>query len=303
MEAMAKDPDPIPEGAAEPFTWKSRDGLTLSGRIWRPDPSAPKDAVPVLCLPGLSRNTRDFRPIAEFLQDHGHLVVALDYRGRGDSDWDSNWQNYALTVEDGDIDDAISKLGLDRFAVLGTSRGGLHAMMMAQRYDKRRLAAIILNDVGPHVEMRGVRRIAATLGRIMRFPDKHSHARQMKRLMHHQFPKLSDTDWVKLAEQLGSHKNEGWELDYDPNLGHTLASLDDGVPLPDFWPLYEHLVGIPVLILHGQNSDILTHDCCCRMLEENPKARLHTIEGQGHAPLLWDAPTQECIEHFLKEAR
>ncbi|MTI42371.1 pimeloyl-ACP methyl ester carboxylesterase [Roseibium hamelinense] len=291
-----------PANTSSRFSWKSRDGLTLSGCIWEPAAGTTAPKVPVLCLPGLSRNTRDFNRVADFLQKQGHRVIALDYRGRGQSDWDADWQNYALTVEDGDIDDAIAKLGLDRFAVLGTSRGGLHAMMMAQRYEKRRLAAVILNDIGPHIEMRGVHRLAATIGRNMTFADKHAHAALMKHNMEHQFPRLCEQDWLDWVDQLASGSDGKWKLDYDPALGHTLATLDEGAPWPDLWPLYKGLEGIPVLIIHGQTSDLLTAESCQKMLDELPGAKLHVVPDEGHAPLLWDRPTQSAISNFIETA-
>ncbi|MEO1110779.1 MAG: alpha/beta fold hydrolase, partial [Pseudomonadota bacterium] len=123
--------DGVRETAALPqdFTWQSADGLQLHGRNWIAGATDGDTRVPVVCLPGLSRNSRDFNDIARYLHTLNHHVIALDYRGRGKSDWDTDWRNYALPVEENDIALAIEKLGLKRFAVLGTSRGGLHALV------------------------------------------------------------------------------------------------------------------------------------------------------------------------------
>ncbi|MCK7611863.1 alpha/beta fold hydrolase [Roseibium sediminicola] len=282
------------------FSWKSPDGLTLAGREWPAAETGTGQAIPVLCLPGLSRNIRDFSEIACFLQARGHRVIALDYRGRGNSDWDSDWRNYALPVEEKDIAAAIETLGLDRFAVLGTSRGGLHALVMAHRYPADRMAAVIFNDVGPHIEMRAIHRIAATLGHHMKNASMDAVAGTLKRTLGHQFPSFEDADWLKLAGQLASERDGEVVMDYDPALAHQLASLDDATPAPDLWPLYDLLTDRPVLVLHGEHSDLLSTDTCRTMLERHPNAEVSTIPGQGHAPVLWESATHEKVAEFLK---
>jgi len=298
----------VPEAPGSPsasvetgFTWQSSDGLTLAGREW----PAPKDAsgreIPVLCLPGLSRNTRDFNEIARYLQSRGHRVIALDYRGRGDSEWDSDWRNYALPVEEKDIDAAIDALQLDRFAVLGTSRGGLHALVMAHRYPANRMAAVIFNDVGPHIEMRAIHRIAATLGHHMKNASLDDVAGNLRHTLGNQFPAFHTEDWLKLAGQLASERNGQVVMDYDPALAHQLASLDDAAPAPDLWPLYDLLKDRPVFVLRGEHSDLLSEDTCRRMSEIHPTAEVRTIPGQGHAPVLWDRTTHAAVAAFLQE--
>jgi pimeloyl-ACP methyl ester carboxylesterase len=289
---------------SEDFTWKSRDGLTLVGRQWLPCASQASgrgaNAIPVLCLPGLSRNTRDFNDIAQFLQSRGHRVIALDYRGRGKSSWDPDWRNYALPVEENDIEAAIEVLELDRFALLGTSRGGLHALLMGLRYPATRMAAVIFNDIGPHIEMQAIHRIAATLGRNMKYPSFHDLGRALEQLLGDQFPAFVSDDWIRLAGQLASGRDGQVVLDYDPALAHQFASLDDAAPAPDLWPLYEKLTDRPVLVLRGEHSDLLSPQTCRRMVESHPHAQVRTVSGQGHAPVLWDRETQETISGFLE---
>ncbi|WP_235867221.1 alpha/beta fold hydrolase [Roseibium marinum] len=256
--------------------------------------------MPVLCLPGLSRNIRDFNDIAEFLQLRGHHVIALDYRGRGMSEWDPDWRNYDLTIEGKDIDAAIAQLGLQRFAVLGTSRGGLHALAMAGRYPADRMAAVIFNDVGPHIEMRAIHRIAATLGHRMTHASLEDAAGSLQRRLGNQFPAFLPADWLKFAGQLASDEGGRVVMDYDPALAHQLASLDDAAPVADLWHLYEKLSDRPVLILHGEHSDLLSEETCRRMLDVHPNAQLKTIREQGHTPVLWERETQEDIARFLK---
>ena len=286
------------------FTWKSLDGLTLAGRDWSPSGAVEegvKSPVTVLCLPGLSRNTRDFNDIARHLQTLGHRVIALDYRGRGKSDWDPDWRNYAIPIEEKDIDAAIEQLNLDRFALLGTSRGGLHALAMSNRYPAERMAAVIFNDVGPHIEMRAIHRIAATLGHKMSSTSFQEVAETLHRTIGRQFPTFGKDDWLKLASQLASERDGKVVMDYDPALAHQLASLDDATPLPDLWPLYDQLTDRPVLIIHGEHSDLLSADTCQRMLDSHQNAALKTVPGQGHAPVMWDPETHDAVAAFLKD--
>ncbi|GGB56349.1 alpha/beta hydrolase [Roseibium aquae] len=279
------------------FRWISRDGLRLSGEIWTP--RTPSKPLPVLCLPGLSRNTKDFHAIAGILQDRGYRVMALDYRGRGKSDWDPNWQNYTMPIESQDIDDAIAHLNLDRFAVLGTSRGGLHAMAMGQRYDKRRLAGVILNDVGPRIEMRAIRRLAANIGRNMTHASFDALAKHLEHGMGPQFPTFTGADWLRYAHQLGSKQHDEVVLDYDAALAHQLASLDEGAPWPDLWPLFDSLEGVPLQVIHGETSDLLSRETCQAMQARHQGMELITVKDQGHTPMLWDEETQLKIAGFL----
>ncbi|MET1414926.1 alpha/beta hydrolase [Roseibium sp. HPY-6] len=289
---------------SQEFTWQSADGLRLCGREWVPsqdDSRTDSDKVPVLCLAGLSRNSRDFNDIAAFLHSKNHRVIALDYRGRGKSDWDKDWRNYALPIEENDIALAIERLGLTRFAVLGTSRGGLHALAMSYRFSADRMAAVIFNDIGPHIEMRAIHRIAATLGRNMTSGSKEEVAQNLEHTIGHQFPAFTKPEWLKLAGQLASEQNDKVVMDYDPALAHQLASLDDAAPAPDLWPLYEKLSDRPVMVIHGEHSDLLSADTCKKMVDKHPNACLITIPGQGHAPVLWEAATHEAIAGFLAQ--
>lgn len=283
------------------FTWKSKDGLTLSGCEWKPLRTIQSAAPAILCLPGLSRNTRDFNDIAEFLRNRGHHVIALDYRGRGKSDWDDNWQNYTIPVEGQDIDDALAKLNVTRFTVLGTSRGGLHAMAMAHRFGPDQLVGVVLNDIGPHIEMNALQRLSGTIGKTMEFIDTHALATDLNRTLGPQFPAFDTDDWLKMADQLSSPRNGKCCLDYDPALGNTLADLDENPPWPDLWPVFEPLKSVPLLVIRGEYSDLLSEETCTKMMAEHPGAKTVTVSGQGHAPLLWDSPTQSAIGAFFHE--
>lgn len=276
------------------------DGLSLAARVWHPA-SHGSGAVPLVCLAGLSRNWRDFSDIAAFLAIQGRKVVAFDYRGRGDSAHDPDWHNYAIPVEGHDIDAGLTALQLDRFAVLGTSRGGLHAMAMAHRYGRHRMSAVVLNDVGPRIELTAILRIAATLGKGMRHVSYEDLAIRLRSQSQDQFPLLDDNGWTKLAQQMARPDAGGVVLDYDPALALTLSALDDATPWPDQWPLFEALTDRPVLALRGSRSDLLSQETLTQMAARHPQMQTMIIDGEGHAPLLWDKPSQTRIAEFLTE--
>lgn len=284
------------------FTWQSTNGLTLVGVDWpAPTDAEPGSNITVLCLPGLSRNTRDFDDIAAFLQANGHRVIALDYRGRGRSEWDPDWANYTLPVEAVDIDRAIAELNLDSFAVLGTSRGGLHALAMVLRYPADRMKAVIFNDIGPNIETDAIQRIADTLGKSMEHDTFESVATALKTNLSDQFPAFDEASWMKLAHQLASDKDGKVVLDYDPALANHLANLDHDAPPPDMWPLYALFADRAVLVVRGETSDLLTLETSERMLTEHPGAALVTVPGQGHVPVLWEEDIQQRIAAFLQD--
>ncbi|WP_148259284.1 alpha/beta fold hydrolase [Polymorphum gilvum] len=281
-----------------PVRWRSADGLTLAARDWRPLQPCP-DALPVLCLSGLSRNARDFDAVAARLCAQGRRVVAMDYRGRGDSERDPDWRNYSLPVEGQDIDAGIATLGLDRFAILGTSRGGLHAMAMAARHSPSRIAGIVLNDIGPHIEFEAIQRLATTIGKDMTAPDWSAMADRLRGKLAAQFTALSAADWERLARQMCRQSGPAVAFDYDPALGKTLEGLDEGAPTPDLWPLFEALIPIPLLVLRGETSDMFGVQTLAEMAVRHPNCETLVVPGEGHAPLLWDAATQEHIAAFL----
>jgi pimeloyl-ACP methyl ester carboxylesterase len=276
------------------------DGLALAARIWNPEVRA-NGALPLVCLPGLSRNWRDFSDIADVLVAMGRKVVAIDYRGRGDSAHDPDWHNYAIPVEAHDIDAGLEVLQLERFAVLGTSRGGLHAMAMAHRFGKHRMSAVILNDVGPRIELKSILRIAATLGKGMRHGSYEELAIRLRNQSQDQFPLLDAEGWTKLARQMARPDAGGVVLDYDPALALTLSALDDATPWPDQWPLFEGLTDRPVLVLRGSRSDLLSQETLTQMAARHPQLQTMIIDGEGHAPLLWDQASQTRIAEFLTE--
>ena len=281
----------------EDIYYTSRDGLRLHARRY---PAAGQArGRPVLCLPGLTRNGRDFHDLALALSRHpnqARTVYTLDYRGRGLSDFDPDWRNYAVQIEMLDVLDFITAVGLHDAALIGTSRGGLITMLIAAAQPTA-IGAAVLNDIGPVIEHEGMARISGYVGRVplpISWPDA---ARMMRELNRRHFPEVSDTIWEEAARQWYNEKNGKPAPGYDSNLGNALSVLDG--PMPTLWPQFEALKRVPLMVVRGENSDILTAETAEEMQRRHPAMATVTVANQGHAPLLKDTATVEAIRHFL----
>src|SRR5262245_2408044 len=211
------------------FYYASNDGLRLYARDYGDLTSS---WSPVVCLPGLSRTSRDFHSLALYLSGHyerPRRVVAFDYRGRGRSQWDKNAANYNVAVEMGDVLDGMAALGIPRAVVVGTSRGGIIGMLMAFARPQT-IAGLALNDIGPFIEPRGLARLKAYIGRTPRAENWADAARIQRRLHGPQFTAFDDTDWDGFARRTYNGESGRPENDYDPNLSETLKSAEIDQP-------------------------------------------------------------------------
>jgi pimeloyl-ACP methyl ester carboxylesterase len=283
----------------EEITFTTRDGLRLYGRRY---PAPATGRRPVLCLAGLTRNSRDFHRLALYLSQHRkapRTVYTMDYRGRGRSDHDPDWRNYALPIEMLDVIDFMTVVSLHDAAVVGTSRGGLIATLMAAAQPST-IGALVLNDIGPVIETDGLMRIAGYVGR-MPLPGSWEAATQMVRdLNKRQFPAVADAEWADFARQLFNDHNGRPAPGYDAKLAHSLSVLDG--PMPALWPQFTALTRVPVLVLRGEHSDILSAATVEEMARRHPMLVSHVVPGQGHAPLLMDADTLTRVAEFLEHA-
>ena len=290
------------DGTFEDIYYTSRDGLRLHARRYPASGGTGRHARPALCLPGLTRNGRDFHDLAVALSKRSHTprtVYTIDYRGRGLSDFDPDWRNYALQTEMLDVIDFITLRGLHDAALIGTSRGGLITMLLASAQPTA-IGAAVLNDIGPVIEHEGMARISGYVGRVplpISWPDA---ARMMRELNRRHFPEISDTVWEDVARQWYNEKNGKPSPGYDSNLGNALSVLDG--PLPALWPQFEALKRVPLMVVRGENSDILTAATVDEMRRRHPAMATVTVANQGHAPLLKDPSTIEAIRHFLTAA-
>lgn len=280
--------------------YTSHDGLTLFARHYG-EPGG--KGRPVFCLPGLTRNSRDFHDLAMFLANHPtrpREVFCPDYRGRGQSDHDPDWKNYSPFVELLDILDLLAILGLERIAVVGTSRGGIISMLMGTLRPNA-IGAAVLNDIGPVIETAGLARIMGYAGKVPLPEDWQEAAALVKAMNKRFFTALADHEWEAFARQLFNEHNGRPAPGYDENLAQALSEIDIGQKIPTMWPQFETLKSVPVMVLRGENSDLLSVRTVAEMGKRHPRLASFTIHGQGHAPLLRDRFSIGLIGDFLRE--
>lgn len=271
-----------------------RDGLTLHVLDYG---EAGTPGMPVVCLPGLSRTAEDFDRLARRLAADGRRILALDYRGRGRSDWDPNPKNYDLQVESNDIADVLTALGVTRAIFVGTSRGGLHIMLLGALRPAF-LAGAVLNDIGPVIERAGLDRIKGYIGKAPPLRSWDEALTAMKRIADGRFTSLDDDEWLAYARLTFKEQDGALVGRYDPGLMINLAAMNlDQVP--ELWPQFEGLAPVPLMVVRGANSDLLSAETAAAMIERHPGAELVTVPGQGHAPLLRDTATVERIAAFV----
>jgi pimeloyl-ACP methyl ester carboxylesterase len=261
-----------------------QDGLRLHVREYGPRAAA---AVPVVCLPGLTRTTADFDVLAPALA-YGRRerhVVAIDSRGRGRSEYDINPQNYNLAVELADVVSVLTAMEIGQAVFVGSSRGGLLSMMLAVAHPNA-LAGVILHDIGPVIEPKGLARIKSYVGKLPQPGSFAEGAEILRRLFDAQFPKLTPDQWLTAAHHTWRAENGKLRLTYDERLARTLAEFDIERPLPPIWNEFDALARVPVLVIHGANSDILSSATIDGMKAHHPNLEVIEVADQGHTPLL-----------------
>lgn len=273
----------------------SRDGLRLHARSY--DPVEVTD-YPVICLPGLTRNARDFELLAETLCAAGHRVLSVDYRGRGLSEFDTDWKNYSPFMEALDLTDLMAREMVHKAHIVGTSRGGLIAMILGAMRPTA-LLSIVLNDIGPVIEARGLARIIGYAGRIPAPVDWDDATRIVKDIGQRDFPAIEDAEWRVVAEQWFNEVNGRPVAGYDKAIARAVTNVDlDSAP-PELWPQFNALRRFPLMVVRGANSDILSSETVEKMCRLHPSAVRVDVPGQGHAPLLRDEATIGAIVSFL----
>lgn len=255
---------------------------------------------PVLCLAGLTRNGRDFDFLAEHLAPR-YRVIRLDSRGRGRSDHaEDPLSEYTVPVESGDALALLDHLAIPKVTIIGTSRGGILGMAVAAGRPGL-VEGLVLNDVGAVIEMRGLLRIFATLGRPPRGETFEDAAAELARQNAREFPDVPPARWLQHAHALYDDADGRPVLSYDPKLRTaTAAALDMEAATITLWPLFEGLKAIPVLTLRGQFSDILSQSTLAEMAAWHPDFEGVEIPGRGHTPFLDEPAALEAIDRFLE---
>lgn len=275
-------------------TLAAPDGLQLSYRDYDAVGSA---LTPVLCLAGLTRNARDFEPLAAHL-GRSRRVIAPDMRGRGRSAYDPNWKNYSIPVETGDVLALCAHLGLEQVVVVGTSRGGLIATVIAAMKPTL-LKGVVLNDVGPEIDPRGIARIASYVGNQNATPDSWDAAMAGIKAVNGDMFDMPDSEWMSMTRAI--FRDEGGKpvLDYDAKIGDATRASMAEAPQLDPWLLFGAFVPIPLLVLRGANSDLLSAATVEKMRARKSDMRSAEIPGRGHAPLLNEPQSIAAIDAFL----
>ncbi len=273
--------------------WWSNDGVRLHYRDYPGDAARP----PILCLPGLTRNARDFEMLAARLSP-GRRVLAIDLRGRGDSGFAKDPMTYVPLTYAQDLEGLLDTLAIDRFVVVGTSLGGIVAMLLAARHQGR-VAGAVLNDVGPTIEAAGLQRIRQLVGRVGSWPTWVHAARALGENNAAIYPGYDLTDWLRMAKRLYRITAAGRIVpDYDKRIAEPF-SLPGGEAGIDLWPAFDALADAPTLIVRGEHSDLLSAETATAMVARLPMASLVTVAGVGHPPTLDEAEAIAAIDVLL----
>ena len=272
--------------------WTSRDGLRLHYRDYAGSPQRP----PVLCLHGLTRNARDFEDVAERLAGQWRVIVP-SFRGRGLSQHDPNPKQYSPPVYVADILQLLDELGIAEAVFIGTSLGGLVTMGVAM-VAPQRIAGALLNDVGPELDEAGLDRIGTYVGRQQTFRDWDEAASAIAERNRAVCPRYGDEDWKRFVRRICRQTPEGVGFDYDMRIADNFK-LARSSPAGGAWPAFRRLRGVPLLIVRGALSDLLSVGLAERMLAEHPDAELVTVPEIGHAPSLSEPEAEAAIDRLL----
>jgi pimeloyl-ACP methyl ester carboxylesterase len=280
--------------AYEDRFWTSSDGLTLHYRNY-PGPEGTAK-LPVLCMHGLTRNARDFASLAESLSATRRVIVP-EMRGRGMSDYAPDSDTYSPLTYVQDVEKLLEEQGIDRFTVVGTSMGGLMTMLMAAARPGR-MAAVVMNDIGPVVETEGLSRISGYVGQGRSYPTWVHAARGLAEAHSAAFPGYDLDQWLEMAKRtMVVSQNGRIVFDYDMAIAEPFAKPGNAAPA-NLWAAFEALAGVPMLLVRGQLSDLISADTVRQMGEKNPAMRCVTVPGVGHAPTL-DEPEVRAAIHAL----
>lgn len=274
--------------------WHSAEGLRLHYR----DYAGPRNKPPILCIPGLTRNARDFEPVAERYAGDWR-VICVELRGRGESAHDSDPSRYTPHHYVADILKLLDQLGIADAVFLGTSLGGICTMLLAST-DADRIAGALLNDIGPVIDQAGIDRIGSYVGREVRFDSWDQAVAVLTERNREVFPKWDAGEWERFARRIMHETGDGIRFQYDMRISEKFRDATEG-PQGANWDLYESLAGRPVLILRGELSDLLSAQVADEMVERlSGDAELVVVPSVGHTPNLEEPEALAAIDHLLE---
>lgn len=276
----------------------SAEGLELYCRVY--DRPAGSHTLTVLCLPGLTRNSRDFEALAPYLAAR-YRVICPDLRGRGLSARDPQWRNYHPGTYLADLQRLMQAFELERVAIIGTSLGGLLGMMLGASAPEQ-VAGLVLNDIGPEVDPKGIERIKSYTGMLPPVRTWEEAITQLRTVYGNAWPGLSEDTWSALARRSYREDASGTPvLDCDPRVGDALRAAP--ATSVDLWPVFARLHSIPLLVIHGALSDLLSASTVERMRREKPDLERVTVGNRGHVPLLDEPEVLSGLDRFLAHLR
>lgn len=283
--------------AFEDIWYRSGDGLQLYARDYRCRNSAGEAAGTVLCMHGLSRNSADFAALAEHLCGE-YRVLCVDQRGRGRSAYDKVVSNYAAPTYVQDMFTLLDSLAIDEVILIGTSMGGLMSFVMAAMQPER-VRAMVINDIGPELDPRGLARIKSYVGKLQPVDNWEQALAQARIMAGDAFPDFSEQEWLDFTRGIFREENGVPVLAYDPAIAQPLAAEDASVA-PDLWPVFAGLGAVPMLLLRGEKSDILSPECVARMRACKADLHYREVPRRGHAPTLNEPAARAAIDAFLR---
>ena len=270
--------------------WNSANGVKLHYR----DHDGNRDRPPILCIPGLTRNARDFEPVADRFAGEWR-VISIDLRGRGGSAFDPDPANYKPMVYVADILKMLDQLGIADAVFVGTSLGGLCTMALALT-DRERIAGALLNDIGPVVDMAGIDRIAGYVGKEARFAGWDEAIAQVAERTVDVYPDYGPAEWDRFVRRMAREDGTDVVFDYDMRIADN---FERAATAPEIWPLYQALDGRPVTILRGELSDLLSAEVAERMATVIDDVELVTVPRVGHAPSFDEPESIAALERLL----
>jgi pimeloyl-ACP methyl ester carboxylesterase len=277
--------------------YQSSDGLRLYARDYPCRGTNSETPATVLCMHGLTRNSADFAGLAEHLSGH-YRVLAVDQRGRGRSDYDRTSSNYTPLIYVQDMFTLLDQLQVGEVILIGTSMGGLMSLIMAAMQPAR-IRAIVLNDIGPEVDRRGLDRIKSYVGRSKPVANWDEAVAQVRAIAEVAFPDFTDQEWRDFARDVYREENGVPVLAYDPAIAQPMAEADSGAVPDDLWQLFDKVSSIPMLVVRGEHSDILSRDCVGQMRLKNSDLQVAEVPRRGHAPTLNEPVSREAIDAFF----
>ena len=281
-------------------SWQSPDGLELYFRDYAGDDSG---KVPVVCLHGLTRNSRDFEGLAPHIAALGHRVIVPDMRGRGQSAYADDSATYAVPTYIADVMALLEQEGIERYVSIGTSMGGLMTMLIAQ-FAPEKIAGALINDIGPVVDPRGIEKIRTYLGKGGSFPTWMHAARSLEEVHGASHPTFETNDWIAMAKRSMTLCNNGRiAFDYDMKIADPFNDADENAVPPDLWPGFDALADKPLVLVRGEVSEILSAETLALMQKRAPDADTVIVPKAGHAPTLDEPEVRSAVDALLSSVK